>query len=112
MEKIKIENCRRQKETADSEAKKTALAQLFKLVNPTPKTGAFRSLRRVTEKGIPEFNSKDLQTSTKAPRVTHTGTCLVERMILGRLDSAIRRRKRACDDVTASQILVVLLCCV
>ena len=33
-------------------------------------------------------------------------------MVLGWLDSAIRRRKRACDDVTASQILVVLQCCI
>ena len=32
--------------------------------------------------------------------------------MLGWLDSAIRRRKRAWDDVTASQILAVLRCCV
>ena len=33
-------------------------------------------------------------------------------IILGWLDSAIRRRKRECDDVTASRILLVLRCCV
>ena len=35
---------------------------------------------------------------------------MVKKIILGWLDSAILRRKRACDDVTSSQILVVLQC--
>ena len=34
------------------------------------------------------------------------------KIMLGWLDSAIRRRKKALDDVTASQILAVLRCCV
>ena len=33
-----------------------------------------------------------------------------EKIILGWLDSEIRRRKRACNDVTESQILVVFQC--
>ena len=37
---------------------------------------------------------------------------MVKKIILGWLDSAIQQRKRACDDVTTSQILVVLRCCV
>ena len=36
----------------------------------------------------------------------------LKRIILNWLDSAIRRRKRACDDLTASHILVGLQCCV
>ena len=37
---------------------------------------------------------------------------MLYRIILGWLDSSIRRRKRACDDVTASQKIAVLQCCV
>ena len=37
---------------------------------------------------------------------------MVSRLILGWLDSSIRRRKRACNDVTASQLMAVLRCCV